>query len=200
MTGPLIYYVRHGQTDWNAEMRFQGQRDIPLNDTGRAQAACFGTKLRALIDQTEDFEFISSPLSRARETMEILRGQMGLVPNEYTLDDRLIEVSYGALEGVTQPDLKIRDRELYYFRKQNAWTFRPENGESQEDVLQRASAWSSDLKRDQNYVVTAHGAVGRVLRHHLAGVPTDEVARYAFPQDKIFLFTGGTEQIIDATT
>lgn len=124
----------------------------------------------------------------------------GLPPEHYETDDRLIEVSYGTLEGVTQPELKAKDRDLYYYRKQNAWTFRPENGESQQDVLTRASDWYSNLKQNQKYVVAAHGAVGRVLRHHLAGVPTDEVARYPFPQDKIFLFSGGTEHIIDATS
>ncbi|MEM9278056.1 MAG: histidine phosphatase family protein [Pseudomonadota bacterium] len=196
MTGPLIYYVRHGQTDWNAELRFQGQRDIPLNDRGREQARGYGEKLFALLGKAEDYVFISSPLSRARETMNILRDTMGLEPGNYTTDERLKEVSYGVLEGVTQPELKQQNRELYYYRKQNAWAFRPENGESQEDVLARIKDWHTSLDKDQKYIISAHGAVGRVMRHYLAGVPTQDVARYAFPQDKIFLFSDGEEQII----
>ena len=128
MTGPAIYYVRHGETDWNAEMRFQGQKDIPLNDTGRQQAKSNGRKLAGLLGDAEGFSFISSPLCRATETMEIIREKMGLDRGGYSVDERIREVSYGDLEGVTQPELKIRDRELYYYRKQNAWTFRPANG------------------------------------------------------------------------
>ena len=66
MTGPKIYYIRHGQTDWNAEQRFQGQKDIPLNNTGREQARHNGKTLSGLLGKADGYEFISSPLSRAR--------------------------------------------------------------------------------------------------------------------------------------
>ena len=97
---------------------------------------------------------------------------------------------------MTQPEIKARDRELYYYRKNNAWTFRPPNGESQQDVLQRVADWYSSLDSGSSYIVAAHGAVGRVMRHYLANVPTEEVGRFAFPQDKVFLFSNGTERII----
>ncbi|MEM7215112.1 MAG: histidine phosphatase family protein [Pseudomonadota bacterium] len=196
MAGPTVYYVRHGQTDWNAEERFQGRRDIPLNDIGREQASNNGKKLAGLLGNANGFEFISSPLCRATETMEIIQRAMGVDTPNYEVDGRLTEVSYGTLEGTTQPELKQQNRELYYFRKQNAWSFRPENGESQEDVLSRIAEWHQSLDANRKYIVTAHGAVGRVMRHHVAGVPTDEVARYPFPQDKVFLFSDGTEQLI----
>lgn len=196
MPGPTLYYVRHGETDWNAELRFQGQRDIPLNDTGRQQARENGKKLANILGTAEDISFIASPLSRARETMEIIRTQMGLDPEIYDIDERLREVSYGDLEGVTQPELKAQNRELYYHRKQNAWTFRPENGESQQEVLVRIKDWYGELQPDGNYLIAAHGAVGRVIRHFLAGVPGEDVARYPFPQDKVFLFADGNERII----
>ena len=196
MAGPTIYYVRHGETDWNAELRFQGQRDIPLNDTGRGQAKRNGQKLAEIIGDTAACKFVSSPLSRSRETMEIIRRELALDAKTYQVDERLIEVSYGDLEGVTQPELKAMDRELYYHRKNNAWTFRPENGESQEDVLVRVRDWHNSLDPTETYIVTAHGAVGRVVRHHLAGVPGNDVARYPFPQDKVFLFSEGEEHII----
>ena len=65
LDGVTIYFVRHGQTDWNAERRFQGQLDIPLNDTGRAQAARNGAALARVIGDSAGFDFVSSPLSRA---------------------------------------------------------------------------------------------------------------------------------------
>jgi len=196
MAEPLVYYIRHGQTDWNAELRFQGQRDIPLNDVGRDQARENGRKLAALIgDSADDFVYISSPLARTRETMELVREQLGLSVENFKTDPRLKEINYGELEGTTQPELKVKDRELYYYRNKNAWTFRPKGGESQEDTLVRIAEWHSSLDSQQKYIVTAHGAVGRVLRHHLLGIPTDEAASYSFPQDKFFKFSNGTEEL-----
>lgn len=195
MSGPLIYYMRHGETDWNTELRFQGQRDIPLNDTGREQAKRNGKKLAELLGKAEGFEFISSPLSRSRETMEIVRTQMGLEPGDYALDERLREMSYGAFEGRTQAEIKAENRELYYYRKNNAWTFQPDGGESHAVLLERIADWYSDLNDDQPYVVAAHGAVGRVLRHHITGIAPEDVARYPFPQDQIFKFSGASEQL-----
>src|SRR5215467_3399580 len=79
-----LYFVRHGETDWNAERRLQGQRDIPLNALGRKQAARCGELLLELFAgagaAAQHFGFTSSPLSRARETMEILRGRLGVPP------------------------------------------------------------------------------------------------------------------------
>lgn len=196
MSGPLIYYVRHGQTDWNAELRFQGRIDIPLNETGRGQARGNGKRLAAALGQAEGFTFISSPLSRSRETMELIRTEMGLDPHDYRLDDRLIEMSYGALEGTTQAEFKAADRETYYARKANHWAFKPANGESHSDVLVRIKTWHSDLDPNGKYLVTAHGAVGRVVRHFLAGIDVKEVCKTTFPQDKVFRFEGGGEELI----
>ncbi len=196
MAGPLIYYVRHGQTDWNAELRFQGRIDIPLNDTGREQARGNGQRLASLLRKAEGFKFISSPLSRSRETMEIIRTEMGLEPNSYATDDRLIEMSYGDLEGTTQAEFKAKDWETYYARKADHWAFKPSNGESHSDVLERIKAWHSELDIGGKYLVTAHGAVGRVVRHLLAGIDVKEVCKTTFPQDKVFRFESGREEVI----
>ncbi len=81
--------IRHGQTDWNAEGRLQGQKDIGLNDKGRAQARHNGATLRMLVgDRVDQFDFVASPLSRTRETMQLARREMGLDPLAYRTDDR----------------------------------------------------------------------------------------------------------------
>lgn len=194
MTNPTIYYIRHGQTDWNAELRFQGQKDIPLNAKGQAQADENGRKLGALIGAAPDIDFIASPLGRTRETMERVRTNMGLPPEDYQIEDRLIEISYGDLEGTTLEHLKANNNTLHRYRKANAWIFQPDGGESHAMVLDRVAQWYASLKGD--CVVAAHGAVGRVVRYHLLGLDPQEAARFAFPQDKICVLRKGEERFV----
>ena len=95
MPVPVIYYIRHGETAWNAEGRFQGSRDIPLNDLGRTQAVTAGGILADLMTrnghEASALPFVASPLGRARSTMELVRGTMQLPPGEYDVDHRLRE-------------------------------------------------------------------------------------------------------------
>jgi broad specificity phosphatase PhoE len=194
MPNPTIYYIRHGQTDWNAEFRFQGQRDIPLNAKGQAQADENGRKLCELIGCGEGLDFISSPLGRTQETMRRIRLALGLPRDEYLVDELLIEISYGDLEGTTLADLKANNNQLHRYRKANAWRFQPNNGESHEMVLGRLTQWYQSLERD--CVVSAHGAIGRVLRYHLLDLDDQEAARFTFPQDKICIISKGEEQFV----
>lgn len=94
-------FVRHGETDWNREGRLQGTRDIPLNEEGRSQAL----RLAEVWDETADV-LVSSPLSRARETAEILGIRLGLAL--HGTDERLVERGYGVLEGLTLAQRKER--------------------------------------------------------------------------------------------
>ena len=109
---PVLYYVRHGETDFNVEGRLQGRRDIALNARGREQAAECGELLRDLFAREDrkaaDFAYVASPLLRARSTMEVLRGKLGLDPHAYAIDDRLMEISYGEWEGLTLPEIDAR--------------------------------------------------------------------------------------------
>ena len=194
MPRPVIFYVRHGQTDWNAQYRFQGQRDVPLNETGRAQALGNGRRLAGLIDDPGSYDFFCSPLGRARETMEIIREAMGLQRQGYAIEERLIEASYGELEGMSLSDIE-RDRpELMELRDQDRWNFRPPAGESLAMVLQRVTPFFDELSAPA--IVVAHGAVGRTVRHHLAGTAVEAAGHYAFPQDKVFRFEDGGEELI----
>src|ERR1700759_3292190 len=103
MPRPTVYFIRHGETDWNREKRLQGQHDIPLNSLGRVQAARSGELLRELAKRDgrafADYDFVSSPLSRARETMELIRESAGLDTATYRTDARLMEMSFGRWEG-----------------------------------------------------------------------------------------------------
>src|ERR1700676_1530845 len=100
---PTIYYIRHGETQWNADGRLQGVQDVPLNDLGRSQATHAGHVLADLFERhghdKAQLPYVSSPLRRARTTMELVRGVLKLPPQDYAIDDRLREIGYGQWEG-----------------------------------------------------------------------------------------------------
>ena len=110
---PTVYYIRHGETDWNVAGRLQGRRDVPLNARGRAQAVHCGDILRDLFARdgrnAAELDYVSSPLGRARQTMELLRPPLGLPADGYRIDDRLAEISFGDWECYTIAQLHSRD-------------------------------------------------------------------------------------------
>ena len=106
---PLVYFVRHGQTAWNAEYRLQGQADTDMTALGRSQADRNGRRLAELIDNPDDFDFVASPLRRTRETMERVRAAMRLPADGYRTDPRLIEVHFGDWQGFTFAELEARE-------------------------------------------------------------------------------------------
>lgn len=93
MTETILGLLRHGQTDWNIDLRLQGSTDIPLNETGKAQAVAAAEVL-----QPEDWDVvIASPLSRARDTAEIVANKLGM---RVVIVPELIERSFGTAEGL----------------------------------------------------------------------------------------------------
>jgi probable phosphoglycerate mutase len=177
LNSPLFYFVRHGETDWNVERRLQGQLDIPLNDVGRRQSAqCSGALRRLLAGRHKapaDFAFISSPLSRACETMEILRGGLGLPREGYAVEPRLAELSFGRWEGLTYAEVRALDGWALEVRDRDKWNFTTPEGESYAELLLRVREWHAGV--DGNIIVAAHGGVARVLTV-LFGVRTPEDA------------------------
>jgi broad specificity phosphatase PhoE len=145
MPRPTLYYVRHGLTDWNMQGRLQGRQDTPLNATGQQQAKRCGEILHDLFARdgrsAADFGYASSPLLRARATMDILRATLALAPAGYGLDERLSEIAFGEWEGLTYNDILARDREIVETREHNKWLFRPPGGETYEEVARRAIAF-----------------------------------------------------------
>src|SRR5215470_18336544 len=116
--GLKLYFVRHGETDWNRDQRYQGQRDIPLNPTGRSQAIANGRMLAGVLgDKAGTFDYIASPLTRARETMELMRRELGLPQCDYRTDDRLREIHFGHWEGELWHQLPTTDPEGYAARE-----------------------------------------------------------------------------------
>jgi probable phosphoglycerate mutase len=185
-----IYFVRHGETDWNLAQRYQGQRDVPLNATGRAQAARNGRMLaQALGSGAGAFDYVASPLKRATDTMEIMRAEMGLPRQGYRLDDRLREIHYGHWEGELWNELATIDPEGFAARELDKWGWQPRGGESYRALSERVAGWLGEVERDT--VVAAHGGVMRVLRGLTQKLAPAEMFRLDVPQDRVMVLGAG---------
>lgn len=190
---PVLYYVRHGETDFNRQGRLQGRRDTPLNARGRQQAAECGVLLRDLFARdhrkAQDFKYVSSPLERARETMEILRAALGLQVHDYEIDARLIEIAYGEWEGLTLQEIEMRNASVLSARERDKWDFAPPGGESYRELADRIGSWYSSLTADT--VVAAHGGGVRALMA-ISNIVSEEEATHAqIAQGVVYVFANG---------
>ena len=152
-----ISIVRHGQTDWNLHKRIQGSTDIPLNRTGRAEAAEAGVRLR---ERTWD-AIVASPLARAEETARIIAGELGLSA-PLTIPD-ITERHHGEIEGLTFSERQTRFPDGVVVP----------GLESRQDVLDRvlpALGRIAEQHRGKSVLVISHGGViGTLLRHTTDG-------------------------------
>jgi len=195
MPQPTVYYIRHGQTEWNVKGRLQGRREVLLDAHGHRQAAHCGEILRDLFARNgrkpADLNYISSPLGRARETMELMRPVLGLPAEGYEVDQRLTEIAFGEWEGFTIAQLHECDPQRIAQREHDKWNFVPPGGESYLHVSGRMGRWYGSLERD--VVVTAHGGTARGLMAYLgiakpAAAPLIDVAQgvvYVFQGDRM---------------
>src|SRR5512135_2563568 len=162
---PTIYYIRHGETEWNALGRLQGAQDIPLNALGRVQAIQAGNILGELVARDRhriaSLPFVASPLGRARATMELVRQTLELPAEDYAIEPRLREIGYGKWEGATLPEMQAADPVFYAKRLTEKWTLAPEGGETYADVERRVRDWYDGLTGD--IVAVAHGGTARAL-------------------------------------
>jgi broad specificity phosphatase PhoE len=184
-----LYYVRHGLTDWNAAGRLQGHLDIPLNQAGREQAAHCATILGDLFARegrpAAELDYVSSPLSRARETMEIMRVALGLAPTAYALEPRLTEIAFGEWEGLTYDEVMRRDPDIVARRETDKWEFLPPGGENYRQLALRVGAWYATLTRDT--VVCAHGGTGRAMVAVLGIAPPGEAVHHSIDQNVVYV-------------
>lgn len=150
MTKTTIGILRHGQTDWNIDFRLQGVTDIPLNETGIAQAR----DAAEVIDPNEWDLILTSPLSRARATAEIVAEVNGFA--EALIEPLLLERSFGEAEGMTHEE----------WRAKYADTNVVPGGESLADLEARANLLLDTLAnkyRGQKVLAVSHGALIRIL-------------------------------------
>lgn len=144
---------------------------MPLNPLGRVQAEEVGRRLKTLLPDPASLDYVASPLDRTRRTMEILRGELGLPPDGYRLDDRLKEITFGDWEGLTWREVRARDARQAAARERDKWRFVPPGGESYAVLSGRIGPFLAGLTVPT--VVVSHGGVARAILEAVAGMPRE---------------------------
>jgi broad specificity phosphatase PhoE len=138
----------------------------------------------------QQFAFIASPLSRARETMEILRTELGVPPQDYGTDARLAELSFGKWEGLTYKEVRALDRSVLATRERDKWNFQPPGGESYAQLLVRVREWHDGITGSA--VIAAHGGVARALLVLYGVKPPAEAPLGDVAQGVVYEFVPGS--------
>ena len=165
---------------------------MPLNARGREQARHCGEILRDLFARDRRdlaaLDFVSSPLGRARTTMELARAELGLGADGYQIEPRLAEIGFGDWEGFTIAQLHERDPQRIAAREHDKWHFVPPGGESYEMVSARMREWYEGLRGDT--VVTAHGGTARGLMAMLGIAKPAAAPLLDIAQGVVYVFAG----------
>ncbi len=159
-----LWLIRHGETDWNRQQRWQGQSDTPLSDQGIAQARALAERLAQ-----EQFDGVfSSDLKRAADT-----ARLALPDCDLLTDIRLREMDFGEFEGKSYHDLLNTHGDTIAQWRRDPHGFRAPNGESYMDLHQRVVDWRADLPPSGRYAAFLHGGTIRALLYAVTGVPVD---------------------------
>lgn len=191
MTRQLVYFSRHGQTDWNVEGRIQGQMDIDINRHGRDQADRNGDCLLPLVEDADGFDFVASPLRRTRETMQRIRARMHLDADDFRTDPLLMEVNFGDWQGFTLAEIDDRDPGVTRRRAGGKWDFLPpgKTAENYEILSQRMRSWLDTVTGPT--VCVTHGGNMRTLFHIVESLGGNDAANLVIPQDRVLRLEGG---------
>lgn len=158
----MIYFMRHGETDYNQEKRLQGHLDIPLNETGIAQA----NEALEYSKQLKLDEIYSSPLSRAKQTADIINSFHKV---KITTDDRLKEICMGNLQGTLLSDLSEEDRDLSFSHLEHF------GGESTAEFNFRVESFFKEIENSsKNILIVAHGGVFRAIYRYINNINNNE--------------------------
>ena len=194
-----IYFVRHGQTIWNVEKRFQGLSDSPLTELGITQAKLLGEKLKDI----KFDKFYSTSLKRANDTANYIKGNR---KQEVEIFDDFVEISMGDMEGIQQEDFKklYPEQVKNFFFNQLEYNPSSFKGESFLEVRERvAKGLEKFIKLNQDYervLVVSHGATLKTLLHYISGKDISTLSDEAIPKNTsytIVKYENGKFEIID---
>jgi 2,3-bisphosphoglycerate-dependent phosphoglycerate mutase len=168
------YMIRHGATDWNAEHRWQGQTDVPLNEAGRAQAHALGEAFRGVeIDCV-----YSSDLSRARDTAAAVARSLGA---PHRVDDLLRERSFGLWDGLTTSEIKEQYPDRFASYCEHRATETPPEGETWSELVARTTGAIDRIASDNQggrVAIVAHAGPIRAFVDRALGLAREDYNRY----------------------
>lgn len=164
----ILYFTRHGESEWNLIHRIQGQHDSPLTKRGVFMAKQLRKRLKGL----EFSRCYVSPLERAMQTAAILTEGTGIIP---VPDERIREVNLGETEGKIMEELPPDQLHQFYHEPQN---FHPEGGEGYEAAFARVSDLMQELEtEDGSVLIVAHALILRLIRLYLLNLPLSEMMK-----------------------
>lgn len=194
-----IYFVRHGQTIWNVEKRFQGLSDSPLTELGITQAKLLGEKLKDI----KFNKFYSTSLKRAYDTANYIKGNR---KQKVEIFDDFVEISMGDMEGIKQEDFKklYPEQVKNFFFNQLEYNPSSFGGESFLEVRERViRGLNKFIELNKNYervLVVSHGATLKTLLHYISGKDISTLSDEAIPKNTsytIVKYENGKFEIID---
>ena len=194
-----IYFVRHGQTIWNVEKRFQGLSDSPLTELGITQAKLLGEKLKNI----KFDKFYSTSLKRAYDTANYIKGNR---EQKVEIFDDFVEISMGDMEGIKQEDFKklYPEQVKNFFFNQLEYDPSSFGGESFLEVRERViRGLNKFIELNKNYervLVVSHGATLKTLLHYISGKDISTLSDEAIPKNTsytIVKYENGKFEIID---
>lgn len=177
-----LYFVRHGQTEWNAIRRMQGQWNSDLSELGRQQAEVNGKLLSSC---NIEIMFVS-PLDRTRQTADIINRHLDLTPN---YDDRIMEWDCGDWSGELYEQVSIKWTDAW--QALHRFNYRGPNCENYPDMYKRAGPFLDDVKArsEENIAIVSHGMIGKVMVSQLLGLDEQQTLAMHQPNDLIFRLT-----------
>ena len=181
---PKIWFLRHGQTEWNLERRLQGHLDSPLTELGREQARQQARIMRPILAEVVAGSggVFASPLGRAQQT-----AQIALSGHSFKTDPRLAEVATGAWEGRLRDEVAPGGGDLFVY------TSAP-GGEGFDALEGRVSAFLNDLQGPS--IVVSHGLWGQVLRGLVCGLDRSSMGQLSNLQGCVYLLENGQETVL----
>ena len=188
----MIYLMRHGETEWNAQHRLQGRQNTDLTAAGKQQAVAYGERLNREPLSHSKARIISSPLKRALDTATIVAGALGVPTGRIEIEPRIIEIDMGRWDGLTWDEVQRDDGEAYAHRRTDRWNVPVPGGESFSDVASRVGQWLSEVEKNQTIIAVSHGGASRVIRGLYARLAPQAILDLSEPQDRIFRMANGS--------
>ena len=188
---PPIFVLRHGETQWNTELRLQGTLDSPLTERGLLQARAMGEALaRALRRETIEpgqLLWFASPLGRTQQTAAAIAEAAGVPDAPWQADHRLAELRYGEWEGLQVREIEVLTPGAMARWRSDPLVFTPPGGETHLELRQRTAQFLEDaLALDRALVIVGHGVAGAMLRGLYLGLTPAEIFVLEKPQDAFF--------------